>query len=77
FAASSLLTLVEMVDADLGITFLPAMAENSQLLRNTRVKLYALAETSYRQIGLAWRKGSNRIDEFKLLGSFLKEKWGS
>jgi LysR family hydrogen peroxide-inducible transcriptional activator len=73
FAASSLLTLVEMVDADLGITFLPAMAENSQLLRNTRVKLYPLAESSYRQIGLAWRKGSSRAEEFRQLGKFLKE----
>jgi LysR family hydrogen peroxide-inducible transcriptional activator len=73
FAASSLLTLIEMVDADLGITFLPAMAEGSVLLRNTRVKLYPLAESSYRQIGLAWRKGSNRVEEFELLGEFLTE----
>jgi len=71
FAASSLLTLIEMVDADLGITFLPAMAEGSSLLSNTRVKLYPLAESSYREIGLAWRKGSGRVDEFKMLGSFL------
>ncbi len=73
FAASSLLTLVEMVDADLGITFLPEMAVGSLLLRNTHVKMYPLAESSYRSIGLAWRKGSNRIEEFKLLGSFLAE----
>ena len=71
FAASSLLTLIEMVDADLGITFLPAMAEGSALLKNTRVKLYPLAESSYRSIGLAWRKGSSRVEEFKMLGSFL------
>lgn len=71
FAASSLLTLIEMVDADLGITFLPAMAEGSSLLSNTRVKLYPLAESSYRRIGLAWRKGSGRVSEFKMLGSFL------
>lgn len=31
--ASSLLTLIEMVDADLGITFLPEMARRSTLLR--------------------------------------------
>ena len=68
FAASSLLTLVEMVDADLGITFLPAMAEDSSLLRNTRVRLYPLAESSYRQIGLAWRRGSGRVEEFGMLG---------
>ena len=40
FAASSLLTLVEMVDADLGITFLPEMARGSSLLRNTRVRMH-------------------------------------
>lgn len=73
FAASSLLTLIEMVDADLGISFLPEMSAGSALLKNTRVKLYPLAESSYRQIGLAWRKGSNRVEEFKLLGSFLTE----
>lgn len=73
FAASSLLTLIEMVDADLGITFLPAMAEGSVMLRNTRVKLYPLAESSYRQIGLAWRKGSNRVEEFELFGEFLSD----
>jgi LysR family transcriptional regulator, hydrogen peroxide-inducible genes activator len=73
FAASSILTLVEMVDADLGITFLPEMAEKSALLRNTRVKLYPIGDSSYRTIGLAWRKGSGRADEFRLLGDFLKE----
>ena len=73
FAASSLLTLIEMVDADLGISFLPAMAEGSALLKNTRVKLHPLAESSYRQIGLAWRKGSSRIEEFKMLGEFLAD----
>jgi LysR family hydrogen peroxide-inducible transcriptional activator len=72
FAASSLLTLVEMVDADLGITFLPEMARGTALLRNTRVKLAAMADSSFRTIGLAWRKGSRRGEEFKLLGEFLK-----
>ena len=71
FAASSLLTLIEMVDADLGITFLPAMAEGSALMRNTRVRLFPLTESSYRRIGLAWRRGSGRGEEFSMLGKFL------
>jgi LysR family hydrogen peroxide-inducible transcriptional activator len=71
FAANSLLTLVEMVDADLGITFLPEMCRGSSLLKNTHVKLAELGENSYRTIGLAWRKGSNRADEFRLLGELL------
>lgn len=73
FGASSLLTLIEMVDADLGITFLPEMARGSALLRNTRVKLWPMGERSYRTIGLAWRKGSRRVDEFRLLGDFICE----
>lgn len=70
-AASSVLTLIEMVDADLGITFLPDMARGSSILRNTRVKLTPLKDDSYRTIGLAWRKGSGRSEEFKTLGNCL------
>ncbi len=72
FAANSLLTLVEMVDADLGITFLPKMAEGTALLRDTRVRLRPVGKRSYRTIGMAWRKGSRRDEEFELLGSFFK-----
>ena len=70
-SASSVLTLVEMVDADLGITFLPEMARDSSILRNTRVKLQPLGDNSYRTIGIAWRKGSRRTEEFDILGRFL------
>ncbi len=73
FAASSLLTLVEMVDADLGITFLPEMARDSALLRNTRVRLASMTERSYRTIGLAWRSGSQRSEEFRMLARFLTD----
>jgi LysR family hydrogen peroxide-inducible transcriptional activator len=72
FGASSLLTLIEMVDADLGITFLPEMSRDSSLLRNTRVRLWPMSEQSYRTIGLVWRKGSRRVIEFRLLGEFLR-----
>lgn len=72
FGASSLLTLIEMVDADLGVTFLPEMARDSTLLSNTRVRLYPMGDGSYRTIGLVWRKGSRRADEFRLLGELLK-----
>ncbi len=72
FAASSLLTLVEMVDADLGITFLPEMSRSSSLLRNTAVQLHPMPDSSYRNIGLAWRQGSGRIEEFTMLGDFIQ-----
>ena len=72
--ASSVLTLVEMVDADLGITFLPEMAKGSSILRNTRVRLKPLSDRSFRTIGLAWRKGSRRATEFGTLGRFFAEQ---
>ena len=73
FGASSLLTLIEMIDADLGISFLPEMARGSALLRNTRVRLQSLSDKSYRNIGMVWRKGSSRVDEFQMLGEFVRE----
>ena len=73
FGASSLLTLIEMIDADLGISFLPEMARGSSLLRNTRVRLQSLSDKSYRNIGMVWRKGSSRVDEFQMLGEFVRE----
>jgi LysR family hydrogen peroxide-inducible transcriptional activator len=73
FAASSLLTLVEMVDADLGVTFLPELAVGSSLLRNTRIEMQPAGEKSFRTIGLVWRRGSNNSDEFRKLGEFLRD----
>ena len=75
--ASSILTLVEMVDADLGITFLPELARDSLILKNTRVRMKPLEENSYRTIGLAWRKGTDRKEEFRMLGEFLAEQHAS
>lgn len=71
FSASSLLTLIEMVDADLGITFLPEMAVGSALLQNTQVKTYPMSDRSFRTIALAWRRGSARGKEFRELGEFI------
>ena len=72
FSANSLTTLVQMVNSDLGITFLPEIALNSGILKNTDVVVEDLSERSYRTIGLAWRKSSMRKDEFKLLGDAIK-----
>ncbi len=73
FAASSLLTLVEMVDNDLGVTFIPEMAVGSALLKQTSVRTWPLAKSSYREIGLGWRKSTARADEFALLADVVAE----
>ena len=77
FTASSILTLVQMVDSDLGISYLPQMVKNSTLLAGTQVKLWELPEKSYREIGFAWRRGSAREAEFRKLGQFIQSLWGS
>lgn len=73
FAASSLFTLLEMVDADLGVTFLPAMAEGSALLERTRIRTWPLDPPGHRDIALAWRRGSERDAEFRALGHLVSE----
>ena len=72
FSASSLFTLIQMVDEDLGITYLPEMAVGSSLLSQTQVKTQKLEDNSYREIGLVWRQGSARVDDFNLLGDFIQ-----
>ncbi len=72
FSASSLHTLLEMVNNDLGITFVPEMAANSTLLQHTHIKTWPIDEQSYREIGLAWRHSSTRGKEFMKLGKLIK-----
>lgn len=73
FAATSLQTLLQMVVADLGITFIPEMARNSLIGDAPDIELHPLPRQSYREIGLAWRKTSSRGAEFSLLGEMLQE----
>ena len=73
FAASSLLTLVEMIDADLGVSFLPEMAEGSSILAGTRVRTYPLRDDAHRRIALAWRRGGGRDTGFRRLGEFIRQ----
>ncbi|MGH1538632.1 MAG: hydrogen peroxide-inducible genes activator [Gammaproteobacteria bacterium] len=73
FSASGLYSLIQMVDSDLGITFIPQMAIDSGLLKNTKVHTKDLKDKSYREIGLAWRKSSVRKHEFTLLADVIKQ----
>ena len=72
--ASSLLTLIQMVDADLGVTFLPEMVCNSAMIKSFRLDIKPMSAGSYRDIGLVWRKGSARKREFNLLGEYICEQ---
>jgi LysR family hydrogen peroxide-inducible transcriptional activator len=71
---TSLHTLVQMVDNGLGVTLLPEMAIDAGILNGTDVIARPLdAERPSRRIALAWRKGSPRAKEFKLLADALKK----
>ena len=71
FSANSLHSLIQMVAADLGVTFVPQMAVDGGLLRNTGIQVGDLRDGCYREIGLAWRKSSVRKPEFKLLADTI------
>ncbi len=72
-ASSSLMTLVEMVKQDLGISFIPEMAVHSPLLKQDGLAIRDLTFSASRTIGLAWRKASTRQEEFAHLGQLISE----
>jgi LysR family transcriptional regulator, hydrogen peroxide-inducible genes activator len=66
--ATSLHTLVQMVDNGLGVTLLPQLAIDAGILRGTRLAVAPLAGGDpARDIGLIWRKGTGRQGEFEVL----------
>lgn len=74
--ATSLHTLVQMVDNGLGVTLLPDLALQAGILRGTDVVARPVmtpdhAEPPARQIGLVWRRGTQRAKEFRLFGEAL------
>jgi len=72
--ASSLTTLVHMVDNQLGITFLPRIAVEAGILSGTEIQLSELeGPAARRSLGLVWRKGSSRERDFRLLTDFLRQ----
>lgn len=73
FEATSLMTLVQMVDNGLGVTLLPELAVKRGLLKGTGLATRPLSgEAPPRELALVWRKGTLRRREFELLGKELK-----
>ncbi|MBL8807963.1 MAG: hydrogen peroxide-inducible genes activator [Rhodospirillales bacterium] len=71
FAATSIFTLVQMVDNGLGVTLLPQMAIDAGLLKGTALAAVAVDDDPARDLGLVWRKGTARRGEFELLAKAL------
>jgi LysR family hydrogen peroxide-inducible transcriptional activator len=73
FEATSLHTLVQMVDNGLGITLLPRLALDAGILKGTGLVARPIAaDRPARDIALAWRKGTRRREEFQLLAEEIK-----
>ena len=74
FAATSLPTLVQMVGSGLGVTFLPSMAVLAGLTEGTPIEIRPLqADDPTREIVVAWRSGSIRGAEGRLLAETLRQ----
>jgi LysR family hydrogen peroxide-inducible transcriptional activator len=74
FAATSLHTLVQMVGSGLGVSLVPAMAVEAGLAHGVPVSVLQLeAEAPTREIVVAWRKGSSRALEGRMLAEALGE----
>lgn len=70
---TSLHTLVQLVDNDLGLTMLPEMALEAGILNGTQVVARPVdSPTAKREIVLAWRRNSPREADFKLLAEELR-----
>jgi LysR family hydrogen peroxide-inducible transcriptional activator len=73
FAATSLHTLVQMVGSGLGVSLLPAMAVAAGLAEQAQITVRPLADRApRREIVVAWRLGSSREVEARLLAEALQ-----
>ena len=71
FGATSLTTLIQMVQHGYGATLLPAMAVDPKTMpRGVTIQRFSNPQPS-RQIGLAWRQGNPREKEFRQLGEMI------
>lgn len=75
--ATSLLTLLQMVESGLGLALIPEMAVNSRLADSPGLRARPLAAPGpLRTIALVARRSTSRIGELKALGAVLREASG-
>jgi LysR family hydrogen peroxide-inducible transcriptional activator len=73
FLATSLQTLVQMVNAHQGATYLPQMAINNQILSGTGlVSKVASPTTAHRKIALLWRHSSHGYETHECLAELIE-----
>ena len=73
FDATSLPTLLAMVEEGLGTTLIPNLAVDAGLARGHDVALVALPHSLPRQVTLVWRRSTSRTEEFEILSGLIRE----
>jgi LysR family hydrogen peroxide-inducible transcriptional activator len=76
FAATSLTTLLAMVQEGLGLTLIPQLAIDAGIAGARDVALVALQRTCPRHVVLAWRPTSPREAAFRALGEAFRQARG-
>jgi LysR family hydrogen peroxide-inducible transcriptional activator len=76
FSATSLPTLVSMVEEGIGVTLLPDLAIDAGLTAGHDLHLSQLDGAAPRRIVLAWRKSSAQSDIFRTIGDTLRRSRG-
>ena len=72
YQGTSLHTLVQMVANGLGLTLLPRISVNADVLGDTKLQLREFSKKNVtREIGLAWRKSDPRSPEYLELADFI------
>ncbi|MGO4706703.1 hydrogen peroxide-inducible genes activator [Microvirga sp. 2MCAF38] len=72
--AMSLLTLVQLAENDLGITFLPRIAIAAGIAQGTSLRLIPYRnERSSRTLALIWRAGASRTPDYLILAETLRD----
>ena len=73
YQGTSLHTLVQMVANGLGVTLLPEMAVQANVLGDAHLQLkHFSSENVSREIGMAWRRSDPRRDDYLLLAEFIQ-----
>jgi len=69
--ASSLYTLVQLADSKLGYTFVPELAINQGILKQTNLNAFPAEARGFREIGIVWRSGTTRMQLFRRVAEIL------
>lgn len=73
FAATSLPTLISMVEESLGLTLLPQLAVDAGVARGHAIALTPLPGACPRRVVLGWRKTSPHAERFRKIAALFRD----